>query len=120
MLVPESCCLIYTDADFSAIQIPSTLSLNVTNSRGCVSISITNDNIVEGTEMFLVHFVETDNNQIAIAGSNTTSVFIQDDESKLYELLSSFSFNRYEMIIFMFPIFQSCCATVWANDLHVL
>ena len=60
--------------------LPSTLSLNLANARGCVSIDITNDNIVEGTEMFLVHFIETDDNQIAIAGSNTTSVFIEDDE----------------------------------------
>ena len=93
--------------------LPSTLSLNITNARGCVSIGITNDNIVEGTEMFLVHFIETDDNQIAIAGSNTTSVFIEDDEGRLF------------FVCFMDPVlitntfcFHSNCITVWTNDVH--
>ena len=97
--------LFYTDADYSDMPIPSSLSLNITNSRGCVSIGITNDNIVEGTEMFLVHFIETDDNQITIAGSSTASVFIQDDESRFFHLLSSFIFME-ELIFFL------CAVTV--------
>ena len=69
------------------------MSLGINNAQDCVSINITNDNIVEGTEMLLVHFIETDNNQIAITGSNTTSVFILDDECRLFlDLLFLLSF----------------------------
>ena len=81
-----ACYIFYTDADYSVLPIPSTLSLNITNAQGCVSIGITNDNIVEGTEMFLVNFIETDDNQIAIAGSSTAPVFIQDDESRFFKM----------------------------------
>lgn len=86
-IIAESCYTFYTDADYSVLPIPSTLSLNITNARGCVSIGITNDNIVEGTEMFLVNFIETDDNQIAIAGSTTALVFIQDDESRFFKFV---------------------------------
>ena len=62
--------------------VPSTLRLDMNDTFECVSIAITNDNIVEGTETFYVRFLETDDNQIMIAGNNTAPVFIEDDESK--------------------------------------
>ena len=62
---------------------PSTLRLDMNDTFECVSISITNDNIVEGTESFMVRFVETDDNQIMVAGSDTVPVYIEDDESTL-------------------------------------
>ena len=46
----------------------------------CVAIAITNDSIVEGTEVFEVSFVETDTNMIMTAGDRTVPVFIEDDE----------------------------------------
>ena len=102
----------YTDDDFSDMPSPSSLSLNIVNTRGCVSIGITNDNIVEGTEMFLVHFIETDDNQITIAGSNTTSVFIEDDEGNFP--YSSSTLNKY----FHTFCFHSNHTTVWTNGIH--
>ena len=62
------------------MSVPDTLTLNPSNTRGCVSINITDDNIVEGTEVFEVQFSETDDNQINIAGTNTVPVSIEDDE----------------------------------------
>ena len=62
--------------------IPNTLTLNLNMSTNCVSININDDILVEGTEVFLVHFNETDDNQINIAGTDTVTVFIRDDEGR--------------------------------------
>ena len=62
--------------------IPNTLTLNLNMSTSCVSINITDDILVEGTEVFLVHFNETDDNQINIAGTETVTVSIMDDEGR--------------------------------------
>jgi hypothetical protein len=68
------------DTDYSDTPVPDVLVLDINNTRRCVSINITDDNIVEGLEIFEVHFNETDNNQINIAGTNTVQVEIEDDE----------------------------------------
>lgn len=62
--------------------VPETLVLDLNNNRKCVYINITDDNIVEGLEMFEVKFTETDDNQINIAGLDTAPVYIEDDEGK--------------------------------------
>lgn len=72
----------HVDADYSVKPVPNTLTLNVNNTLKCVSVNITDDNIVEGTEIFRVRFNETDKNQIMIAGLDTIPVFISDDEGK--------------------------------------
>ena len=113
---------LYTDDDFSDMPSPSSLSLNIVNARGCVSIGITNDNIVEGTEMFLVHFIETDDNQITIAGSNTTSVFIEDDEgiflTHLVLLTNIFILSVFTVIILQFG--QMAYTTTESNNSNTL
>lgn len=63
--------------------VPSIITLNNTNKMGCVSVNITDDNIVEGTETFYVQFSGSENNQIMIAGDDTVPVFIEDNEGKL-------------------------------------
>jgi hypothetical protein len=65
--------------------VPDVLRLDMNNSLECVSINITNDVIVEGTEMFAVQFVETDDNEIMIRGHDTIPVFIVDDEVVVLE-----------------------------------
>ena len=60
--------------------MPDTLRLTMNDTFECVSININDDSIVEGTEMFLVHFIETDDNEIMIAGQDTVPVYIEDDE----------------------------------------
>ena len=68
------------DTDYSDTPVPDVLVLDINNPRRCIYINITDDNIVEGLEIFEVHFNETDNNQINIAGTNTVQVEIEDDE----------------------------------------
>ena len=70
------CCAL----DHAAVPVPGTLRLDMNDTLECVTINITDDIIVEGTEMFTVHFDETDGNMIMIAGDNTVPVFIEDDE----------------------------------------
>lgn len=60
--------------------VPNTLRLTMNDTFECVTIAITNDNIVEGTEEFVVSFVETDTNMIMTAGDRTVPVCIEDDE----------------------------------------
>ena len=101
--------------------VPSTLRLDMNDTFECVSIAITNDNIVEGTEVFYVRFLETDDNQIMIAGNDTAPVFIEDDESKyiipfsiLVAITASSSLVPYRTLqfraIYLCFCFCSCCA----------
>ena len=102
--------------------VPSTLRLDMNDTFECVSITITNDNIVEGTEAFYVRFLETDDNQIMIAGNDTAPVFIEDDESKYIipfsilvaitassSLVYTISYVAISSDLSLF-LFCSCCA----------
>ena len=62
--------------------MPSILTLDVNHTRSCANINISDDNIVEGMEMFQVNFIETEGNQIQYFGSNITDVHIIDNESE--------------------------------------
>ena len=66
--------------DHATAPVPDTLQLDMNNTLKCVTINITNDNEVEGTEVFMVHFTETDDNRIMIDGTDTVPVYIEDDE----------------------------------------
>ena len=100
--------------------VPSTLRLDMNDTFECVSIAITNDNIVEGTEAFYVRFLETDDNQIMIAGNDTAPVFIEDDESEyipfsiLVAITASSSLVPYRKLqfraIYLCFCVCSCCA----------
>ena len=62
--------------------VPNIITLNNTNKMECVSVNITDDNIVEGTERFYVQFNGSENNQSVIFGNDTVPVYIVDNESK--------------------------------------
>ena len=70
-----------SDSDYSLVW-PATnvLTLNFTRRMDCILINITDDNIVEGTETFTVHFDETHGNMIMIAEEGSASVTITDNE----------------------------------------
>ena len=68
-----------TDDDYAS-PVPGKIQLNLNQSRNCVSINITDDNIVEGTEMFYVEFSETNVSQVMIVGNNSVPVYIQDND----------------------------------------
>ena len=72
--------------------IPSILSLDVNNWQDCVTINIIDDMIVEGTEIFEVEIVETDENQIQITGVTNILVYILDNEGNL-QAIKSFYLN---------------------------
>ena len=75
-------CITYIDMDYSGVPVPSILTLDVNHTRSCANINISDDNIVEGMEMFQVNFIETEGNQIQYFGSNITDVHIIDNESE--------------------------------------
>ena len=62
--------------------MPNIVTLNNTNKMECVSVNITDDDIVEGTERFYVQFKGSEDNQIMIAGNDTVPVYIVDNEGK--------------------------------------
>ena len=72
--------------DHATAPVPDTLQLDMNNTLKCVTINITNDNEVEGTEVFMVHFTETDDNRIMIDGTDTVPVYIEDDEGTVDKL----------------------------------
>jgi len=55
----------------------------VNNTKECVMVNVTDDNIVEGLETFYVEFNETDNSQVMIAGTNRDIVTIRDNDGML-------------------------------------
>ena len=64
--------------------VPNIITLNNTNKMECVSVNITDDNIVERTERFYVQFSGSVNRQFMIVGNdNTVPVYIVDNEGKL-------------------------------------
>ena len=63
--------------------VPNIVALNNTNKMECVSVNITDDNIVEGTERFYVQLNGSENNQIMIVGNDAVPVYILDNEGKL-------------------------------------
>ena len=62
--------------------VPSIITLNNTNKMECVTVDITDDNIVEGTERFYVQFNGSENNQSMIVGNDTVPVYIVDNDGK--------------------------------------
>ena len=63
--------------------VSNIITLTNTNKMECVTVNITDDNIVEGTERFYVQLNGIENNQIMIVGNDTVPVYIVDNESKL-------------------------------------
>ena len=63
--------------------VPNIITLSNTKKMECVSVNITDDNIVEGTERFYVQFSGSVNRQIMIGGNDTVPVYIVDNDGKL-------------------------------------
>lgn len=100
--------VICTDSDYKLVlPSPNILRLNISKTSDCVSINITDDNIVEGTEMFMVQFNETDDNMIMIGGIDTVYVFIMDNEGML---INSTCIIHLNMVIFEYFVVFSCRA----------
>lgn len=57
--------------------------MDVNNTRRCVRVNITDDNIVEGYEIFHVEFNETDDSEVMIAGTNRDTVTIRDNDGMI-------------------------------------
>lgn len=53
------------------------------NTESCVRVNITDDNIVEGYEVFHVEFNETDDSEVMIAGTNRDTVTIRDNDGMI-------------------------------------
>ena len=70
--------------------VPNIVALNNTNQMECVTVNITDDNIVEGTERFYVQLNGSENNQIMIVGNDAVPVYIVDNEGKLLFTIASF------------------------------
>ena len=62
--------------------VPNIITLNNTKRMECVSVNITDDNIVEETERFYVQFSGSENRQIMIVGNDTVPVYIVDNDGK--------------------------------------
>ena len=68
------------DADFTAISVERSFSSGAAiGSSACVFISITDDGILEGSEVFIVNLLSIDSD-VNIVAPNTTTVTIIDDE----------------------------------------
>ena len=68
----------FTEADFS---LPSNeLIFAIGDMIQCVNITIIDDNVVEGDEMFIVEIFSDD--APIILGNSISAVFITDDDSK--------------------------------------
>ena len=76
-----------TGDDYYMMVVPNIIILNNTNKMECVTVNITDDNIVEGTERFYVQFSGSVNNHIMIVGNDTVPVYIVDNEGKYSHLL---------------------------------
>ena len=87
--------------DYTDPSEPDVLTLDVNNTRKCFSVNITNDNIVEGTELFYAEFNETDNNEIMIAGMSRVTIYIEDNESEFHSIYK-LHHNKVTIVLFVF------------------
>ena len=68
--------------DFGAFVFLMSGNITETNSEQCFNISITNDNRIEDTEIFTVHFEVTNSEGSFMYDRINSTIFIEDDDGK--------------------------------------
>ena len=76
-----SCLSFFPPAPSDYISVPTELTFNAENTNQTVMVPIIGDNVVEGTESFSVSLTTGDSAVMLIP--QTTTVIIQDDDSKI-------------------------------------
>ena len=86
------------------------------NTRTCFSVNITNDNVVEGTELFYAEFNETDNNEIMITGMTRVTIYIADNDSEFHSVYKLSCCQQFTYL----PFFQEFSLHLRAPITHSL